>query len=157
MLSQKEILIKAQKIATDAHQNQKRWSGGSYNDYIIHPESVAKITIERWPQLKWQPILQHLAWLHDVVVDTKYTYQTLKDDGLPDWLTIMLRRLTKNQNETYLEYILKANGNQFTRKVKLADLQHNISDLKNNKVKEKYLLAEYILMKTEKKEISNKK
>ena len=56
-------------------------------------------------------------------------------------LSILNKGLYKN----YLEYILAVKKNWISTIVKRADLRHNMSDLQEGSLKDKYRLAEYIL------------
>lgn len=57
--------------------------------------------------------------------------------------------LTKPEGEdvSYFGYLVKIKTSGIARLVKLADLEHNLSDLKPGKLRDKYLLAQYFLLK----------
>jgi len=65
-----ELIERAYRLAADAHQNAKRKSG---EPYIIHPLHVAIILAEL--ELDKESIAAGL--LHDVIEDTKYSYDDL--------------------------------------------------------------------------------
>jgi len=54
--------------------------------------------------------------------------------------------LNKHNHKNYFEYIMAAKQNKWATIVKLSDLRHNMSDLNEGSLKDKYRLAEYILM-----------
>src|SRR3712207_2501470 len=68
----KEQIVRAYNIAREAHQEQKRISG---EPYIIHPIEVACILAELGMDTK--TIIAGL--LHDIVEDTDYTYEDVKE------------------------------------------------------------------------------
>ena len=61
------------EFAREAHSPQKRKSG---EPYIIHPVSVARIVAEEL-ELGADPVIA--AFLHDVVEDTPYTIEDIRD------------------------------------------------------------------------------
>ena len=64
------IIQKALHLAMEAHQGQKRKSG---EPYISHPCAVAKILIDYG--MDHETIAASV--LHDVVEDTRYTYEEI--------------------------------------------------------------------------------
>ena len=66
-------------LAREAHKEQRRKSG---EPYIMHPVAVARIVAEEL-RLGANPIIA--AFLHDVVEDTQYTIEDIRerfgDDG----------------------------------------------------------------------------
>lgn len=130
----KDIVEIAKQIATEGHKGQKRWDG---RDYITHPEAVAKLV--NTPELKI------VAWLHDIIEDTNITAKDLLNKGIPKNLVEMVEAISKHKGEDYFNFIMRCQYYPITRKVKIADLTHNLSDLKNESMRDKYRLARYIL------------
>ena len=64
---------RAYLLAAEAHSEQKRKTG---EPYIIHPIAVARIVAEEL-ELGANPIIT--AFLHDVVEDTDYTIEQIRD------------------------------------------------------------------------------
>jgi len=126
----------AKKIATEAHKGQKRWDG---TPYIKHPEAVAKsLDI---------PMLKVVAWLHDVLEDTEITGEQLFEKGIDKHLISSILNLTRRPGQNYKDFILQVKNNHIAKEVKIADLKHNMSNLKEGCMKDKYRLALYILEK----------
>jgi (p)ppGpp synthase/HD superfamily hydrolase len=122
------------QIAIEAHKGQKRWNG---EDYINHPIRVAD-RFEREP-------LKIIAWLHDVLEDTKLTKADLVSQGIPKELCETIDLLTRKKDQSYLDYILRIKDDAFAKVVKIVDLKDNLWDIKDGSLKDKYLLALYIL------------
>jgi GTP pyrophosphokinase len=68
-----DMINKAYDLAREAHKDQKRLSG---EDYVIHPVSVAYILAEM--QMDTETIVA--AILHDVIEDTIYSYDYIKEE-----------------------------------------------------------------------------
>ncbi len=76
---EKDLLKRAYRIAEEAHRGQKRMSG---EDYIYHPVAVAEILAQLHMDI---PTIMG-ALLHDVVEDSPYTLESLREallDGRP--------------------------------------------------------------------------
>ena len=133
-MKNKKILEIAEKIAREAHKGQKRWGG---EPYITHPEAVAN-------NFKNEE-LKVVAWLHDVLEDTKVTANILMNADIPQELVVAVGHLTRVKDENYKEFILHVKENEIATKVKIADLRHNLMGLKEGSMKDKYRLALHIL------------
>lgn len=126
---------KALQIATEAHKGQKRKYSGL--DYITHPIAVAaKFEDEDY---------KIVAVLHDTVEDSDLTLIDLKENGLHGFLVYILDDLTKKPGEPYSDYIMRVKHSKMATKIKIEDLKHNLSDLKDGCLKDKYQLALRIL------------
>lgn len=104
--------MKAIDFAKMAHKGQVDKAG---KDYILHPMFIAD-------QMDTE-IEKTVAYLHDVVEDTKYTLDDLRDFGSE--VVDAVDHLTRRKNEDYFDYIDRVKENELARKVKLADLKHN--------------------------------
>lgn len=134
-------------FATRKHDGQFR--KGSGLPYITHPIEVAKIALElKGTRAKWQwlndDILYIGAILHDTVEDTDTTIEEIKElFGLEaSWI---VSDLTKRKGDSYLYSTLRAKGYLYSRIIKIADNTHNMSDLKEGTLKDKYIMSKYIL------------
>lgn len=113
---------RAYALAKKAHLGQK---DKGENDYIEHPKAVASMMDT--------DIEKAVAYLHDVVEDTKISFDDLKKYGFPNQIIEALKALTKQKNESYDVYIDRVIRNPIAKKVKLADMKHNsdITRIKN--------------------------
>lgn len=109
-------------FAVEAHKGQK---DKGKKPYIYHPIYVAE-------QVEGD-IAKSVAYLHDVVEDTKYTLEDLRNAGFSDEIVDAVDVLTKREGMSYEKYIEKVAKNPLATTVKLADLEHNsqISRIKN--------------------------
>ena len=76
--------------------------------------------------------LECIALLHDVIEDTKTTWQDLRDIGCTDRIINAVEALTKMPGETYDEYKERIFKNVDAMRVKKCDLRHN-SDIRRLK------------------------
>jgi len=132
----------AEEIARAAHEGQKRWSG---QPYITHPEAMVKALKEKYEFHSDVHDIMAIAWLHDVLEDTDVTAQDLLDKGIHKDVVFSVIALTKKPNEEYLYYLDRIINDIYAPTVKMADLEHNLSDLKKGTRRDKYMLAHYII------------
>lgn len=69
-----------------------------------------------------------VAYLHDVIEDTAYTIEDIKQYGFNQNVIEALLLLTHDKKQDYDSYIKALKHNDIARNVKLSDLKHN-SDL----------------------------
>lgn len=135
------MLDKAREFARKAHKGQTRWDGKT--PYIEHPRAVAKrvkqITFGHPEAFKIN--CQIVAWLHDVVEDTNITIGNLLDEGFSIKVVNAIDAITKREDEQYDEYLIRVAENRMAAVVKVADIQHNLSNLKRGSMRDKYRLA----------------
>ncbi len=70
------------------------------------------------------------AVLHDVVEDTHFTFDQLREIGCPEEVLHVVELLTKSADDEYLDYVERILGNPTARKIKLADLEDNMNILR---------------------------
>ena len=112
-----ELTKRAMKLCFAAHKDQVDKSG---LPYAFHPFHLAE-------QME-DELTTVAALLHDVVEDTPYTMDDLREIGFPEEVLAALKLLTHDDDTPYLEYVARLKSNPIARAVKLADLRHN-SDL----------------------------
>ena len=114
-------------LAVKAHEGQQDKSG---RPYILHP-------LHLMAQMDTDEEMM-TAVLHDVVEDTGYTLADLRDMGLPEPVILALGLLTHDKEAaSYDEYVMQLKPNPIARKVKMADLRHNMDIRRLNSVGEK--------------------
>jgi (p)ppGpp synthase/HD superfamily hydrolase len=137
-------LREALKIMNEAHEGQTRWDGSPYK---YHPLQVAWNVRAMIPSVNLSAIVA--ALLHDVVEDSDFTFDDLRDRGVDEMSVIALYHVTKIEEpkEEYADFIVRTvdSGNLISHLVKLGDLYHNVSDLKRGSMRDKYRLAIYVL------------
>ena len=131
----------ALELATKAHTGQKRWNG---EDYITHPIAVSNAFDDETHKI--------VAVMHDVIEDTNLDARKLNVLGYPVEIINVLNLLTRDKKrQSYLNYILEIKDwSKLATEVKIEDLKHNLSDLKNGSMRDKYLMALYILRRKDK-------
>ena len=125
---------KCLEIAEEAHSGQERWNGDSY---ITHPLRVAN----RFENID----LKCIAILHDVIEDSKHTCASLRFEGISFDIITEVEILSKKNNENYLDFILRIKESKIATQIKTEDIKDNLRDAKAGSMKDKYLLALYIL------------
>ena len=104
----------ALQIAQKAHAGQVDKAG---KDYILHPMTVASYMDT--------DIEKTIAYLHDVLEDTDVTVDALRKI-FPNEIVDTLITLTHKKDESYFEYIQRVSKSKLAKKVKVADLLHNL-------------------------------
>lgn len=104
------------QIAVCAHHGQRDKAG---QPYILHPLRV---------MLRMQTnVARIVAVLHDVVEDSDWTLERLRQAGFTPEMVGAVDALTKRPGELYQDAIQRAAENQVARRVKLADLADNLN------------------------------
>ena len=129
----KVLIRKALDVAIEAHNAQTRRSG---KPYIFHPISVAKIVASKIG-LDGQSIAA--ALLHDVVEDTKYSIEKIKEifgeeiakivDGLTKISKLKKEKIFSIQAENFRKMLLTLNDDIRVILIKIADRLHNMKTL----------------------------
>lgn len=124
-------LRSAFEFAREAHRPQRRKSG---EPYIIHPVCVARIVAEEL-ELGADPVIA--AFLHDVVEDTDYSIEDIRD-RFGDDVAFLVGVVTKEKKDKYVQSKQVDNYRQILASmqydvrallIKLADRLHNMRTL----------------------------
>lgn len=113
-----DTVEKCIRIAMDAHEGQRDRDG---NAVILHPlliGSMGQTDAEKC-----------VGFLHDVVEDTDWTFDDLRNEDIPDEIIEALRLCTHSDSMSYEYYVQRIidSGNMTAIHVKLNDLHHNIA------------------------------
>ena len=104
----------ALQIAKEAHAGQVDKAG---KDYILHPITVASYMDT--------DVEKTIAYLHDVLEDTSVTVDELRNHFSNEIVDTVIT-LTHRKDESYFEYIQRVSKSNLAKKVKVADLLHNL-------------------------------
>ena len=140
-----KLTNKAMQIAYMAHHGQTDCNG---IPYVFHPYHLAEQMDDE--------ISCCVALLHDVAEDTEVTLDEL-GKNFPQEIIEALKLLTHEKDTDYFDYVRRIKDNPIAKKVKLADLAHNmdrtrivdcsvVSTEKLDKWDEKYSKAMKILI-----------
>ncbi len=123
-LSNMNIIEKSLEVALRAYAGKKDKAGKTY---ILHPLRIMgnMACVEE----------MSAALLHDVIEDSDITAQYLLEEGIPSNIVDAVTLLTKQDGQTYEEFINNIKDNTLARKIKIADIEDNINILRLNKVK----------------------
>ena len=131
--SDKELIEKAKRFATEAHKGQTR-KYGDKPPYITHPETVAEMVCNAPNSLAG---MVAAAWLHDVVEDTDVTMKDIKRK-FGKYIGMLVEELT-NPSKKYPNFPrherkridrdhTKTISND-AKTIKLADRIHNLTGI----------------------------
>ena len=109
-------LEEAIALAAQAHRGQVDKAG---EPYILHLLRVM-LRMRR-------PEQRIIAVLHDLVEDTRYTFDSLREMGYSDSIVSGIDAMTRRPTESYVEFVQRAGANDLARAVKLADLEDNLN------------------------------
>ncbi len=109
-------LDEALAIAVRAHRGQVDKAG---EPYILHP---LRVMMRLSP-----PDERIVAVLHDVVEDSPTTLDDLRAAGFADAIVRAVDHLTRREDETYEAFIERVEQDPIARRVKLADLEDNMT------------------------------
>lgn len=114
-----ENIAQALEIASRAHEGQTDKAGVAY---IEHPIAVA-VASGMGEVRDTKAVV--VALLHDVLEDTEVTQEELAKVFPPEIIDAIFA-LTRQAGEDYESFIYRCATNRLSRKVKIADLQHNL-------------------------------
>ena len=120
-----ELLERAISIAVEAHHGQRDRNG---QPYILHPIRVMGRVLTTTEKM--------VAILHDVVEDTEWSLDALREEGFPSDVLDALDCVTKREGEDYDDFVARSASNPIARRVKLADLEDNMDIRRLRKVSE---------------------
>ncbi|MBQ4356200.1 MAG: bifunctional (p)ppGpp synthetase/guanosine-3',5'-bis(diphosphate) 3'-pyrophosphohydrolase [Bacteroidales bacterium] len=133
--AQRETIHKAMALAAKAHKDMRRKSG---EPYIYHPLAVAKIVVQ---DINLGTTSVVCALLHDVVEDTEYTLEDIRDmfgdkvaritDGLTKIENLTLSQDESIQAENFRKIFLSMSEDIRVILIKLADRLHNMRTLES--------------------------
>ncbi|MGQ0285852.1 HD domain-containing protein [Pasteurellaceae bacterium 22721_9_1] len=110
------LAIKAKQFAQKAHEKQLDKAG---QPYINHLQFVADLVKNESDEVV------ATAWLHDSVEDTETSLSDISA-LFGKVVADSVNAITKRQGENYQDYLLRVKSNEIARKVKIADLTHNM-------------------------------
>ena len=130
----KKLIRRAFDLAAEAHKDQRRKTG---EPYIFHPIAVAKIVAN---EIGLGATSIAAALLHDVVEDTNYTLDDIRElfgekiakiiDGLTK-ISILNRQDVSIQSENYKKLLLTLSEDVRVILIKIADRLHNMRTLES--------------------------
>ena len=104
----------ALNLCFEAHREQRDKSG---MPYVFHPFHLAEQMTDEKTTV--------VALLHDLIEDTKYTLEDLKNLGFDNEIIEAIALMTHDEGVPYMDYVAEIKKNPIAKAVKLADLKHN--------------------------------
>ena len=106
----------AVSIAARAHKGQKDKADAPY---LLHPlRMMLRMNSEA---------AMMAAVLHDVVEDTDWTLERLREEGFSEEVLEAVDCLTRRDGESYDAFVERVGTNPIARQVKIADLEDNMN------------------------------
>lgn len=78
--------------------------------------------------------LKVIALLHDLIEDTPITIDELRSKRFSEDILEAIAALTKRNDESYEQFILRISQNSLAKQVKIADLKDNMNLARLNKI-----------------------
>jgi guanosine-3',5'-bis(diphosphate) 3'-pyrophosphohydrolase len=135
-----DLITKAKKFAKEKHGNDTRKFSNKF--YYTHPFSVAD-RLKKFKKVKNNENILAAAYLHDTLEDTETTSKELRRE-FNEKIANLVIELTSDKenyknNEDRTDHLAKAkyltdrinNMSRDARLIKLADREHNVSDIPN--------------------------
>lgn len=126
---------KAKAFIEEAHKGQRDKQGRPYAE---HPLAVSQLArreylsdIKGFPDLHEVMFILIAGLLHDVVEDTDYTFDDLREMGYSEKVVTIVEALTHPKKESYADYIIRVSKSKLAKYVKRGDLIHN-SDIRRS-------------------------
>ena len=118
-----ELVKKASNIMFESAKDQK--DKGGY-PYVFHPFFLASQMYDEDSACA--------ALLHDTIEDHSdvWNFEKLSEAGFNDRIIGALRLLTHDDSVPYMDYVRELAKNPVARKVKIADLRHNLDTRRVN-------------------------
>ncbi len=127
-MEEERTLEDAIQLAVQAHRGQVEKAGQPYSLHVLRVMLALEGDTARMAGV-----------LHDVVEDTPYTLEQLREMGYPSVVLEALNCLTRRSGETYGAFIERIKPNPLARRVKIADLEDNMDLRRLPTVREKDL------------------
>ena len=110
-----ENLTAFRALALELHEGQVDIGR---NPYYLHLQYVA--------DQQTTCVGKILGYFHDSVEDGKIDFVTLRRYGIPEAIVQRIEILTRRKGQDYDRYVQRAGEDVYTRRVKIADLEHNL-------------------------------
>jgi (p)ppGpp synthase/HD superfamily hydrolase len=115
-MTNKATVEDAVSIAARAHRGQTDKAGAPY---LLHP-------LRLMLRMETEAAMM-AAVLHDVVEDTEWTLERLREAGFSDEVLEAVDCLTHREGESYQQFVERVRTNPIARQVKIADLEDNMN------------------------------
>ncbi|GIZ15507.1 phosphohydrolase [Capnocytophaga catalasegens] len=109
------MINKALNIAIEAHKGQTDKAGMPYIFHLLRVSEKGQTETEKICGL-----------LHDIVEDTEWTFDKLKQEGFSDKIVSVIKCITKRNGEIYMDFIKRVSKNPIATRIKINDLEDNM-------------------------------
>lgn len=123
---EEQLYVTALNLMLKRHYGQKDKAG---HEYYFHPLRVSQRCLEIKQKI--------VALLHDTIEDTGLTPDDLRAAGFSDDIINGVLSVTRNEGETYAQFIERADKDMLGMIVKIHDLEDNMDITRLSDLKEK--------------------
>ena len=122
----------AEQLAGRMHRNQLDKAGKPYYEHLAEvAKRVTAAGLEAGFMYDAIQDLQQVAWLHDIVEDTRIGIDDLMLLEFSPDVVAGVEAMTKNPGEDRRSYVMKVAANRLALHVKIADIEHNLEEGRN--------------------------
>lgn len=132
-----DIREHAYEVMELAHRGQVDKGG---NHYFLHPFRVSQETKNHftWKHTDFDKyIAECVALLHDVIEDSDITADDLVKEGFEYAIVNRVVRMTRKEDESYMDYVKRIGEDNICRVVKMCDLKDNMDITRLEKITDK--------------------
>lgn len=125
----------AERYARKMHTGQTYGEGLNYVDYHL------AVVVDLVKEMTDDPTVWAIAWLHDVVEDTKASHEALKS-MFGEYIANQVRSLTRPKDDERQYQLQLKNAQRDAKLVKVADIVANLSNIATKKGDKKAYITE---------------
>jgi hypothetical protein len=118
------VLVGGRTASTTSWRAQEH---GKRRVRAILPLTITHRSLDLWKGSHWPEgeEAKIVAVLHDAIEDTSVTEDDLRREGFGESVIAAVLCVTHRKDESYADYVVRCQGNEVARQVKLADLEDN--------------------------------
>lgn len=123
---------------------------------FVHFKADLRVSLDRFEEILYSVAIAHDIFEKDAaksfsqheVLNEVNNYPDFEYEDARIWMLIIsnVMILTRKPSESYYSYVMRVIESPIAKLIKLADIYHNKSDLKEGILLDKYRLTEYIIL-----------
>ena len=121
-----DVRIRAYDVMQMAHEGQCDKGGNAYFTHPFRVSQEVKNHFFGWSSDFDKFIAECVALLHDVIEDSGVTADDLVNEGFENAIVNRVVRMTRKEDDSYMDYIKRIGEDNICRIVKMCDLKDNM-------------------------------